>query len=68
MSVSGTGTVAFDWRASCEGFYRTYRLDYLAFFIDGVEQDFIKEQSQTVLMVQQCITLPQIEFTSIDLQ
>ena len=41
MSVSGAGTIAFDWKVSCEGFYRTYRLDYLAFFIDGVEQGFI---------------------------
>jgi len=41
MSVSGAGTVAFDWKASCEGFYRTYRLDYLAFFVDGIEQGFI---------------------------
>lgn len=45
ISVSGTGTVAFDWKASCEGFYRTYRLDYLAFFIDGVEQAFINGET-----------------------
>ena len=41
MLVSGAGTIAFDWNVSCEGFYRAYRLDYLAFFIDGVEQGFI---------------------------
>ena len=45
MSVSGAGTVAFDWKASCEGFYRTYRLDYLAFFVDGVERGFINGET-----------------------
>jgi len=45
MSVSGAGTVSFDWKVSCEGFWRTYRLDYLAFFIDGAEQGFINGQT-----------------------
>ena len=45
MPVSGAGTIAFNWKTSCEGFYRTHRLDYLAFFIDGSEQDFINDET-----------------------
>ena len=45
MSVTGSGTIEFDWKTSCEGFYRTHRLDYLAFFVDDVEQGFINGET-----------------------
>jgi len=34
----GSGKISFWWKVSCEQF-RTYKLDHLAFYIDGVEQE-----------------------------
>ena len=45
MTVQGPGTVMFDWKVSCEGFFRQYRLDYLAFLVDGVEVGFINGET-----------------------
>ena len=43
--VSGSGKVTFTWKVSCEDYFvyreHKWRLDYLAFCIDGVEQGFI---------------------------
>ena len=40
-SVTGGGTISFEWLASCEDSFRGMRLDYLAFFVDGEEKAFI---------------------------
>lgn len=39
-TVNGSGTIAFWWKVDCEA-YRTYKLDHVAFFIDGIEQKWI---------------------------
>lgn len=39
-NVSGKGKLEFWWRVSCESF-RTQKLDYLAFLVDGVEVEWI---------------------------
>jgi len=45
LLVHGQGTVMFDWKASCEGFFRHYRLDYLSFFVDGNEVGFLNGET-----------------------
>ena len=44
--VRGNGTIAFDWQASCEDSFRGMRLDYLAFFVDGVEKAFVNGSTE----------------------
>lgn len=39
-TVNGEGTISFWWKVDCEA-YRSYKLDYAAFLIDGVEQKWI---------------------------
>ena len=43
--VDGAGTISFWWRSDCEASFKTYVLDHLSFFVDGVEQDFINGNS-----------------------
>jgi len=45
VHVHGGGTIAFDWRSSCEGSFRGMRLDYGAFYIDGEEKKFLNDDS-----------------------
>ncbi len=46
--VEGAGTISFWWRADCEASFKTYVLDHLSFFVDGVEQDFINGNSDWI--------------------
>ena len=39
--VSNTCRVSFDWKCSCEPFVKGRPYDYMAFWVDGVQQDFI---------------------------
>ena len=36
-TVDGAGTISFWWRTDCEASFKTYILDHLSFFVDGVE-------------------------------
>ena len=44
-TVNGSGTISFDWSSSCEDSFRGMRLDYVAFFIDGDEKEFLNGNS-----------------------
>ena len=44
-TVNGNGTISFDWSCSCEESHKGVRQDYLAFFIDGEEMDYINGSS-----------------------
>ena len=44
-TVNGSGTISFDWSSSCEDSFRGMRLDYVAFFIDGEEKEFLNGNS-----------------------
>ena len=47
--VSGSGTVSFKWKVSCEDYFvfRTHKilLDYLSFSVDGTERGFINGET-----------------------
>lgn len=44
-TVNGNGTISFEWSSSCEESYKGVRQDYLAFFVDGEELDYINGSS-----------------------
>ena len=44
-TVNGNGTISFEWSSSCEESHKGIRQDYLAFFVDGEEMDYINGSS-----------------------
>ncbi len=44
-TVEGPGIISFWWKSDCEASFRTYVLDHLVFYVDGVEKCFINDDS-----------------------
>ena len=45
-TVDGPGVMSFWWKSDCEASFRTYVLDYCAFYVDGVKKCFVNDDSR----------------------